>query len=145
MKYAPVPPPTDEKRLAQWAYGELQRIAATLTQPEATTVQYGKEWRNVVAKDDTTYTLNWRNGQKQGLLLSNSATAVLTFAPPEGVCNLMLKVTHVGAARKFTLPDAVHWQGGTEPTWSVSASAIDVMAMYFDGTYYHATASVNSQ
>ena len=145
MKYTPVPPPTDEKRLAQWAYQELQRLAATLTQPEATTVNYGKEYRNTVAKDDTAYTLNWRNGQKQGLLLSNSATAVLTFAPPEGVCNLMLKVTHVGAARKFTLPATVKWQGGTKPTWSASSSAVDVMAMYYDGTSYHATASLDSK
>jgi hypothetical protein len=37
------------------------------------------------------------------------------------------------------------WQGGTEPTWSAANGKIDVIAMYFDGTNYHATASLDSK
>jgi hypothetical protein len=145
MKYQPNLPPKTAEQLGQYIYRELVRIAQRLQEPEATTVNYGLEYRNVVAKDDTTYTLSWRNGQKQLLSLANSATVSVGFDAPSGVCNVMLRVVHSGAGRKFTLPSTVKWTGGTIPTWSVSSSAVDVMAMYYDGTNYHATASVNSK
>ena len=145
MKYQPKPPPNDPERLAQWAFQELQRVSQTLSQPEAYTVNYGEEQRNDLTTDAVTYALDWKRRQKQSLICANSATCVLTFAPPEGVCNLMLRVVHSGAGRKFTFPSTVKWQGGTVPTWSVSASAVDVIAAYFDGTNYHATASLDSK
>ena len=145
MRYQPSPPPANTERLAQWAYQQLQRIAATLVQPEAQTVNYGLEARNDLTTSAVTYTLDWKARQKQSLICANSATCALTFVKPEGVCNLMLRVVHSGAGRKFAFPSSVKWQGGTVPTWSVSASAVDVLAMYYDGADYHATASVNSK
>jgi len=104
-KYVPQPPPRDATALPQWAHNELKRLQAALEALEATTINYGKEVRNVTA--GSTLTIDWKAGQKQRVEMGHDCT--FTFAPPLGVCNLMLKVTHVGAARKFTLPDAVHF------------------------------------
>jgi hypothetical protein len=146
VKYKPQPPPSDPQRLAQYLYQELQRIGATLNEPEATTVNYGKEYRNDLTTSAVAYTLAWRNRQKQALHLANSATAAITFAPPEGVCNLMLRLVQdsVGG-RAITLPATVKWQDGVEPIWTTTANAQDVLAIYFDGSAYHATASLDSK
>lgn len=146
MKYKPQPPPTDPKFLAQYLYQELQRIGETLTQPEATTVNYGNEYRNDVTTSAVNFTLRWRNRQKQALHLANSATVALTFAPPEGVCNLMLRIVQDSAgSRAIVLPASVKWQDGVEPIWTTTANAQDVLAIYYDGTSYHATASLDSK
>lgn len=145
MRFQPAPPPKDPERLAQWAYQQFQRLAQTLIQPEAQTVNYGIEQRNDLTTSAVNYTLDWKARQKQGLFCANSATVTLAFAPPEGVCNLMLRIVQDGTgSRAFTFPASVKWQGGTEPTWSQSASAVDVIACYYDGTSYHCTASLNS-
>ena len=147
MRYQPETPPRNASptQFSEYLLREFRRIAETLDHPQATQINYGREVVNTAASAVVALTINWRAGQKQRVEFNNSATAVLTFSPPEGVCNLMLRALHQGAGRKFTFPSTVKWQGGTVPTWSVSASAVDVMAMYYDGTSYHATASLNSK
>ena len=147
MRYQPETPPrgASAEQLAEYLLREFRRIAETLDHPEATQINYGREVVNTAASAAAALTINWRAGQKQRVEFNNSATAVLTFSPPDGVCNLMLKLMHMGAGRKFTLPSTMKWQGGTVPTWSVSASAIDVVAMYYDGSVYHSTASLDSK
>ena len=143
-KYSPSPPPLgdDAAALGRWAHNELRKLQVAIEALEATTVNYGKEVRNVTA--GTTLTINWRAGQKQRVEMGHDCT--FTFAPPAGVCNLMLRLVQDGTgSRAFTFPSTVKWQGGTTPTWSTAASAVDVMAMYYDGTNYHSTASLDSK
>lgn len=147
MKYQPSPLPFNPtpQEIIEYLGRELEQIAQSFDHPETTQLHYGREVVNTAASAVSTLTIDWRAGQKQRVEFNNSATAVLTFSPPEGVCNLMLRALHQGAGRKFTLPATVKWHNGTVPTWSVSASAVDVMAMYYDGTSYHATASLDSK
>jgi len=143
MKYTPdrIPLNADAKWLAEYLTRELNKIAQTLDHPEATQINYGKEVRNVTSSNAAT--VNWKAGQKQRVILKSSST--ITFVPPEGVCNLMLVLECDGGAYSPTLPSSMLWQGGTEPTWTATDNAIDVIAMYYDGTYYHATASLDSK
>jgi len=141
-KYAPTPPPAKLEELTQWAHNEFRRLMSAIEALEATTVSYGKEVRNVTT--GSTLTINWRAGQKQRVEMGHDCT--FTFAPPAGACNVMLRLVQDGTGgRDPTFPSSVHWQEGTIPTWVTTAHAVNVLAMYFDGTNYHATASVNSK
>lgn len=142
MKYSPeiIPSNADAKWLAEYLTRELNKIAQTIDHPEATAINYGKEVQNTAGT--STITINWKKGQKQRLILNASTT--ITFIPPEGVCNLMLVLDYNGTYTP-TLPNIMLWQGGTEPTWTKTNGAVDVIAMYYDGTNYHATASVDSK
>ena len=143
-KYAPLPPPQGEivPQIVKWMWEELRRVQLALDNIEAVTVNYGKEVVNVTA--GTTLTVDWKQGQKQRVEMGHDCT--FTFAPPAGVCNLMLRLVQDGTGgRDPTLPASVKWQGGTDPTWVTTANSVTVMAMYFDGTDYHATASLDSK
>jgi hypothetical protein len=143
-KYSPSPPPLGDSAadLGRWAHNELRKLQSAIEALEATTVNYGKEVRNVTA--GTTLTINWKAGQKQRVEMGHDCT--FTFAPPAGVCNLMLRLVQDGTGgRDPTFPSTVKWQGGTVPTWVTTTTAVNVIAMYFDGTNYHATASLDSK
>jgi hypothetical protein len=140
MRYQPESPPLSSGELGEYLLREFQRIAQTLDHPQATQINYGREVDNNAT--GSALTINWKAGQKQRVDMSAACT--FTFAPPEGVCNLMLKLAYAGDYAP-TFPSTVKWQGGTVPTWTKANGAVDVIAMYFDGTNYHATASLNSK
>ena len=142
MRYVPesIPINADARVLAEFISRELAKISNTLDHPEATAINYGKEVQNIASTAATT--VNWKRGQKQRVVFNASST--ITFIPPEGVCNLMLVLDYNGTYTP-TLPSSMLWQGGTEPTWTKTNGAIDVIAMYYDGAYYHATASLDSK
>ena len=144
MRYVPEAPPrgATSDQLAEYMLRELQRVAATLDHPEATQIHYGREVDNNAT--GSTLTIDWRRGQKQRVDMTSDCT--FTFNPPEGVCNLMLRLVQDGTGgRDPTFPSTVKWQGGTVPIWVTTANAVNVIAMYFDGTNYHATASLDSK
>jgi hypothetical protein len=137
MKYTPETIlATDLAGLIEYLQREFVRISDTLERPETTALNYGKEVIN------TGTNVNWKSGQKQRLELGS--TSSITFVAPEGVCNLMLRVVYSGSYTP-TFPSTVKWQSGTVPTWSAASGKVDVIAMYFDGTNYHATASLDSK
>ena len=143
-RYQPLAPPVGATPdgLAAYLLRELQRIAAVLDTPEFTQVHYGVEVDNNAT--GATLTIDWRAGQKQRVDMSADCT--FTFVAPDGVCNLMLRLVQDGTGgRDPTFPSSVKWQGGTVPTWVTTANAVNVIAMYFDGTNYHATASLDSK
>lgn len=141
MKYTPDVLLTVElTTVVEYLLREFNKIAETLNRPEAIAINYGKEYRNVASTTATT--IDWREGQKQKVELNSSTT--FTFVVPEGVCNLMFKLVYNGSYTP-TFPSTVKWQGGTVPTWSAANGKTDVVAMYYDGTNFHATASLNSK
>jgi hypothetical protein len=144
MRYVPEAPPrgATSDQLAEYMLRELQRVAATLDHPEATQIHYGREVDNNAT--GSTLTIDWRRGQKQRVDMTSDCT--FTFNAPEGACNLMLRLVQDGTGgRDPTFPSTVKWQGGTAPTWVTTTNAVNVIAMYFDGTNYHSTASVDSK
>jgi hypothetical protein len=143
-KYSPLPAPQgqDIRAIVRWMEGELARLRGSLDAVETTTVNYGKEVQNVAS--GATLTVDWKAGQKQRVELGANCT--LTFAEPLGVCNLMLRLVQDGTGgRATTFPSSVKWAGGAAPTWVTTTNAVTVLAMYYDGTNYHATASVDSK
>ena len=131
---------TDLEGVVAYLQREFDKISQTFDIPEVKQLNYGKEVQNIASTSATT--VNWKRGQKQRVVFNASST--ITFVPPEGVCNLMLVLDYNGTYTP-TLPSSMLWQGGTEPTWTKTNGAIDVIAMYYDGAYYHATASLDSK
>ena len=141
MKYTPDPIQTVElTTVVEYLVREFNKIALVLDKLEATTVNYGKEVINTASTAATV--INWKAGQKQRVEMNASTT--FTFNAPEGVCNLMLKIEYNGTYTP-TFPSTMKWQGGTVPTWSAANTKTDVIAMYYDGVNYHATASLDSK
>jgi hypothetical protein len=90
----------------------------------------------------TTLTIDWNSGQKQRVILGGNVT--FSFTDPPGPCNLMLKMSQDATPpRDPVWPASVLWAGGAEPTWSVGASDVDIIAFYFDGTNYYAVGSLD--
>jgi hypothetical protein len=143
MRYTPDAPPRDAspEQIAEYLYRELSRIGQAIDHPEATHINYGKETRNI---GNGALTIQWNRGQKQRVELVADTTMV--WAPPDGACNIMLRMIQDSSGGWTpTLPCNVHWQGGILPAWTTTPNAVDVISCYFDGTTFHCTASLNSK
>ncbi|MCD4780562.1 MAG: hypothetical protein K8S27_08460 [Candidatus Omnitrophica bacterium] len=89
-------------------------------------------------------TIDWRNGNKVEHTLTGNVT--YTFTDPLDVCNLLLMLKQDGTgSQTVTWPAGVQWPGGTAPTLSTSANAIDIVSFYFDGINYYGSASLDFQ
>lgn len=90
----------------------------------------------------TADTIDWTAGNKQKSTLTGNVT--YSFTDPSGPCNLMLKLVQDGTgSRTATWPVSVKWSGGTAPTLSTAASAVDIVSFYFDGTSYYGQSGLN--
>ncbi len=90
----------------------------------------------------TPQTIDLTKGEKQELTMPAS-NATLTFTAPTGSASFSLIVNQdsVGG-RTLTYPANVKWVGGTAPTLSTAASAIDVLSFLFDGVSYYGMGSI---
>jgi hypothetical protein len=81
-------------------------------------------------------TIDWTLGNKQKL--TNDADATVTFTPPSGPCNLILKIVHAANATTYTptWPNTCKTPGGTAPTLTQTSGAIDIIGIYYDGANY---------
>jgi len=93
-------------------------------------------------------TVDWGIGNKASVILSQVGHTI-AMTNPATACNLLLKITQ-GDPGSDTIttwtPSAgnIYWAGGgDEPTLSTSASAIDIITFYFDGTNYYGAASLD--
>jgi hypothetical protein len=86
----------------------------------------------------TAKTIDWKLGNKQKITFTGDAT--LTFLPPTGVCNLILRCIEDGTARTITFPATVKWDGSA-PTFTGTLNKWYIIALYFDGTNYSASAT----
>lgn len=90
----------------------------------------------------TADTIDWTLSNKQKSTLTGNCT--FTFTAPPGPCNLVLKLVQDGTgSRTVTWPAAVHWSGGTAPTLTTTASRVDIIAFYYDGSTYFGTYTLN--
>lgn len=87
-------------------------------------------------------TIDWGVGNKQKSTLTNNCT--FTFTAPGGPCSLILEL-HQDAtgSRTVTWPGTVVWPDSTAPTLSAGANAIDVIALFWNGTSYFGVANLN--
>lgn len=90
----------------------------------------------------TADTIDWTVSNKQKSTLTGNCT--FTFTAPPGPCSLILKLVQDGTgSRTVTWPAAVHWSGGTAPTLTTTASKVDIISFYFDGSVYYGNYSLN--
>jgi len=81
-------------------------------------------------------TIDWREGNKQQIILTDDAT--LTFTAPPGPCNLVLKlIQDATGSRDPDWPATVKWASGTEPTWTTTGNCEDIVCFFFDGNSYY--------
>lgn len=88
------------------------------------------------------FTVNWNSGAKQKITLNNNCT--FTFTAPPGVANLLLMLAQdATGSRTVTWPASVKWTGGSPPTLTTTASAVDIVTFFWDGTNYWGVLSPN--
>jgi len=89
----------------------------------------------------TVVTVDWALGNKAAMTFGAGNVATLLFTNPTKPGNLLLKLRQDGTgSRSITAydPDVIWGDGGTAPTLTTTASAVDFEAFYFagDGRYY---------
>ena len=85
---------------------------------------------------DGTTTIDWKLGNKFYFTFGAQADT-FTFTAPSNPCNLILVLKQDGTGSRIpTFPASVHWSGGSMPTFSTGANAVDIVAFYYDGTNY---------
>lgn len=90
----------------------------------------------------TADTIDWGLSNKQKSTLTGNCT--FTFTAPSGSCSLVLKlVQDATGSRTVTWPASVHWSGGTAPTLTTTASKVDIITFYYDGSTYFGNYSLN--
>lgn len=90
----------------------------------------------------TSDTVTWTAGNMQKSTLTGNCT--FTFVAPtlSGRYSLTLIQDGTGS-RLVTWPASVRWPGGTAPTLSTAASAVDKVTFEYDGTNFDAVSSLN--
>lgn len=94
-----------------------------------------------------TSTIQWQQGNLRRFTFG-AQNETLTFNPPTALSNnvadLVLYVAQdaVGG-RTVTWPASVKWPGGTAPTLSTGANAVDIFRFFWDGTNYYGTYDLN--
>lgn len=89
----------------------------------------------------TAQTIDWANGSSQKSTLTGSVT--YTFSNPVAGGAYVLKVATGAGSFTATWPATVKWAGGTGPTITTTASRVDLISFYWDGTNYFGTFSQN--
>jgi hypothetical protein len=89
----------------------------------------------------TALTLNLRNGNAQKIVLTGNCT--FTFSNPSVGYPYVLRLVQDGTgSRTVTWPANVKWPGGTAPTLTTTASATDLVNIYYDGTNYYGSSAL---
>jgi hypothetical protein len=91
-----------------------------------------------------TTAINWTSGNLQSRTLVANET--FTFTAPSGPTTLILKlIQDATGSRTATWPATVKWAGGTAPTLTTAANAVDIVSLFYDGTNYHGAIILDSK
>jgi hypothetical protein len=89
----------------------------------------------------TALTVNFNNGGNQKVTLTGNCT--FTFSNPVAGETYLIKLVQDGAgSHTATWPAAVKWPAATAPTLTTTASAIDIVSFYYDGTNYFGSSAL---
>jgi len=92
---------------------------------------------------DGTTTIDWRLGNKFEFTFG-AQNDVFTFTAPTNPGNFMLwLIQDATGSRTITWPATVRWPGGTAPTLSTAANAVDIVSFAWNGTNYDGVASLD--
>ena len=121
---------------------------------------------STVFNDEVTITYNATDtvvdttkGNKFDLTFGAGNITDLYLQPPDGPANIVLRLIQDGTGSRVVTnwyknggsvgspsgTTKVHFAGGTKPTLSTAANAVDVFAFYYDGSNWHGTVSLDSK
>lgn len=90
----------------------------------------------------TADTIDWSVGCAHKSTLTGNVTYTFT-APSQAGTPLVLRVLTGAGSFTATWPATVKWSGGTGPTITTTASRMDLISFYWDGTNYYGSFSQN--
>ena len=90
----------------------------------------------------TSKTVDFANGNVQKLRLTGNCTLTLSN-PVAGGRYLIELLQDATGSRTVTFPSTVKWAGGTAPTLTTTAGRTDIITLFYNGTNYAASASLN--
>ncbi len=90
----------------------------------------GQIWNPLIddGNSGTALTIDWNDGNKHLVTLTDNVTLTLDN-PKDGGPYLIVLVQDSGGGNAVTWPGTVLWPGGTAPTISVGANAIDLVSL----------------
>lgn len=89
----------------------------------------------------TSKTISFQVSDAQKLTLTGNCTLTFTNTSAGGAYVLRLVQDGTGS-RTVTWPAGTKWPGGTTPTLTTTAGAIDIISIYYDGTNYYGNAGL---
>lgn len=124
---------------------QLGTKAPTASPAFTTQVTFGnyhlEPCENNAGNSSTAITLDLSTCSAQKVTMTGNATFTLSNPVTGGVYVLKL-VQDATGSRTYTWPGTVKWSGGTGPTGS-GASKTDLINLYWDGTNYYGSSSLN--
>ena len=104
------------------------------------TAQIGSEVQ-IVASSGSSQTINFEDANVHRIVLT--ANCNFTFNNPIAGFSYLLILVQDGSGSKTVTWPTIRWRGGTPPTLSAGANAIDLVSIIWDGTNYYGTASLS--
>lgn len=90
----------------------------------------------------TAKTVDWNNGNLQKITLTGNCT--LTFTAPAGPTELAFRlIQDATGTRTVTWPASVKWPNATAPVLTITAGAVDLIYLTYNGTNYYGRSSLN--
>lgn len=87
---------------------------------------------------------DWTAGHMQQITLTANCTGTSTFVAPSGLAALRLWIKQdATGSRTVTWPAGTKWSGGSPPTLTAAANAIDMIELTYDGTNYYGVSRLN--
>ena len=111
-----------------WNTGTAKWNNTTLTGKAALAINGGVETVSALGSGTGTRAINLANGNVVSATLAGNTTFTFAGATAGAACSFGLYLTQdATGGRTVTWPSSVRWSGGTEPTLSTGANAIDIL------------------
>lgn len=113
--------------------GSRSQITSGLQVLNGAQFNKGAYFDGVVANAAGVSGVDWTAGNKQSLLPTGAMT--LVYTAPTGPTNVVLEINW-GGSGTVAFPSTSFWGSGTEPTWTATSGATDLLTAYYNGTNY---------
>lgn len=98
---------------------------------------------NNAGNSSTAITVNWNNGPAQLVTLTGNTT--ITLSNPSAGQSYVLRLATGAGSFTVAYSPTPKWPGGFAPIITTTASAVDILNLYYDGTNYYASFAQNFQ
>lgn len=103
------------------------------------TITYDTEYDN--GNSGSSKTIDWNNGNKQKITMTNNCT--ISFTAPPGPSNLILRVIQDATGGRTVSITGSLWPSGTDPTFSTGIGNVDIVSIYYNGSSYYCQVGLN--